>query len=420
MIDALIIAALGLLLFISLVFSYITRRYYIPDVLLLFIVGLILGPLTGLIDIQLIERFGQLFALIALSIILFEAGLRMKLGALWSSLGGGLSLIFLNLAATIVIVAGISVFLFDMPLAWGIAIGTILGSTSAAVIIPLIQNLGLSKKTQSLLKVESILNNIVVIVLVVAAMEALTADSFSLLSAIRRLITVFTLSIIWGGFWGWIWPWVLMKLRGLHNTLFATPALILVIFGLAEWIGANGAIAVFVFGITLANLKDSNLSILRLLSKNRDFYLAEKEKTLFSSLAFLLKTYFFIFMGISINFSEPLYILWGAFIAIALLLLRWGIFETFFHWALPEMDRFIVKIMYPKGLTESALLVLIGSQFLSQLAYPVIMFSIIYTSILVFYARFAFRTKEPMALEKLESAEPDTEEPSVALPDFRP
>lgn len=419
MVDAIIITFLGVLLFASLIFSYLTKRYYIPDVLLLFLIGLILGPITGLISSQDIGHFGQLFALITLSIILFEAGLRIKIKSLWASLGSALWLIFLNLAATIFLVALIGVFFFNLPLAWGVAIGTILGSTSAAVIIPLVQSLGLKRETTSLLKIEAILNNIVVIVLVMAAMEAIELGAFSLMSLFKDLILIFSLSILWGFLWGWIWPWMLLRLRGIQNTLFVTPALILIIFGAAEWLGANGAIAVFIFGITLGNLSENGFSILRFVAKDKPFYLAQKEKTLFSSLAFLLKTYFFIFIGISINLSKPLYILWAGFIALALLGLRWVILSVFFDWHLPKMDRFIIKIMYPKGLTESALLVLIGSTFLNQIAYPVIMFTIIYTSILVFYARFKFKEREVLSPAEEEAEVLETEEPSVALPDFR-
>jgi NhaP-type Na+/H+ or K+/H+ antiporter len=122
-----------------------------------------------------------------------------------------------------------------------------------------------------------------------------------------------------------------------------------------------------------------------------EFRLTEKESAFFASLVFLLKTYFFIFIGISMDFSEPLYLLGGAGIALALLGLRWLIISFFFKWDLPKLDKFMIKTMGPKGLTEAALLVLVGNQFLSQISHPVIMFSIIYTSIIVFYARHHFR-----------------------------
>ena len=87
------------------------------------------------------------------------------------------------------------------------------------------------------------------------------------------------------------------------------------------------------------------------------------------------------------NLESPGYILWGAVIALALVIVRWLTISIFFRREMPKLDSFVLNTMGPKGLTDAAVLVLINNSLLNNISYPVIMFSIIYAGIAIFYAR---------------------------------
>lgn len=388
------VASIGGILFLSLFFSWIFKKFDIPDVLPLFVIGLLLGPVFNLVDIDSYQVIGEIFATLTLSIILFEAGLHVKIRSLFESASRATFLIFLQLIATVIVVVPISKFVFDTTWLMGLAIGIILSGTSATIVIPLIQNFKLEEKTKTLLKLEGVLGNIIVIVLVFGLLDAIENNFFSVQAILNQLASTFVLSTIIGFLSALVWSQIVSKLRGIQDSLFTTPAFLLVLFGLTELIGSSGAMAVFAFGITLGNLQGLKLSSFKLFKRFKNFHLTRKEETLFSSLVFVVKTYFFIFIGLSINLQDWTYIVWGAVLAAALFLARAFIMDVFFKGTMPDFDLRVVKVMAPRGLTEAALLTFIGSTFLSNVSYPVIMFSIVFSSILAFYTKSQFQEGE--------------------------
>lgn len=392
---------IGALLFVSLFFSWVFNVFKIPDVLPLFLIGLVIGPILGLVDSSNFESIGQIFATITLSIILFEGGLHMKLGSLLRSARNAVILIITQLVATVALVSVLGHYIFDISYPMGVAIGTILAGTSATIIVPLIRKLDIKESTKDLLKIESSLNNIVTIVVVFGAIAALGSGSLEFSEIGSNLVGALLYSTLLGLASGFFWSQVFVKLRGIQNSLFTTPAFLLVLFAAAELIGTNGAMTVLVFGITLGNLQDLKLSSFRFFRNLKDFHLTDKEETFFSSLVFIVKTYFFVFIGMSINLVNINYIIWGAVIAAALYVLRILIVNMYFKGQMPTFDLFVTKIMIPKGLTEAALLTFVGNQFLNNVSYPVIMFSIIFTSLLTFYGKYRYQKKdiEPPATE---------------------
>ncbi len=391
---AVTILLIGILVFAAHFFAVLFEKTGIPDVLPLFLIGLVLGPLTGLVDPTVFGSFGKLFATITLSVILFEGGLRMKIGSVLKSFPKSLSLIFLNLIGSVALVIFSTQLFFDIPLITSVVIGVILSGTSATIIVPLVNKLRIKESTKAMLGLESTLNNVVNIVLVFGLLEAQSLKLTSFLSLAKELGVVFLSSLILGILAAFMWSKVLNLFRDLKHSSFTTPAFILTVFGLAELLGANGAITAFISGITLGNLPKLNQGRFRIFEKIADFHFTKREDTLLSSLVFLLKTYFFVFIGLTLDLTNTSYIIWGGAITVILFALRLGVVKIVFGKALPWFDKQIARIMIPKGLTEAALLTLIGSSFLNSISYPVVLFSIIITSILTFVVKNKSDKKE--------------------------
>lgn len=97
-----------------------------------------------------------------------------------------------------------------------------------------------------------------------------------------------------------------------------TPALVLLVFGISELLGASGVFAAFAFGIVLGNLQLIKPNSMLGFFGFHEFSLTKWETRMFSSLVFLLKTYFFVYIGLSIGFDN-LFALLAGFIATILL-----------------------------------------------------------------------------------------------------
>ncbi len=95
-----VILGVGVLLFLASLFVALFRRTQVPDVLLLIGLGLLLGPFTQTVTPDAFGRAGHALSTIALTVILFESGLTLRLDALRQSLGATLRMTVLGFAAT--------------------------------------------------------------------------------------------------------------------------------------------------------------------------------------------------------------------------------------------------------------------------------------------------------------------------------
>jgi cell volume regulation protein A len=128
-----VIAFVGILIFLAHLFTGIFGRTRIPDVILLIIIGVCVGPVLGLTSPPLFGSVGPVFITVTLIIILFESGIALKLGTLRSTLGGAMILAPLSFFSTMLVVAGFAIWLTDLETLPAFILGAIVGSTSEAV-----------------------------------------------------------------------------------------------------------------------------------------------------------------------------------------------------------------------------------------------------------------------------------------------
>ena len=74
-----IIIALGLLIFFSHLFNELFNKTKIPNVLLLLLIGILVGPIGGVITKDFFGEIGRVFTIITLIVILFESGAGLKI-----------------------------------------------------------------------------------------------------------------------------------------------------------------------------------------------------------------------------------------------------------------------------------------------------------------------------------------------------
>jgi len=186
-----IIAFVGILVFLAHLFTGIFSRTKIPDVLFLIIIGICVGPVLGMTSPALFGAVGPVFTIITLIIILFESGLTLKLRNLLSAFSGAVTLAPLTFFSTMGVVAGFAIWLTDLELLPAFILGAIVGSTSEAIIIPLVKQLRVKEDTQTLLSVESSVNDVLSIVITVTLIEAYVIGKFEVATASGNLLASF-------------------------------------------------------------------------------------------------------------------------------------------------------------------------------------------------------------------------------------
>ena len=189
-----------------------------------------------------------------------------------------------------------------------------------------------------------------------------------------------------------IWAFILSKMRTIKDSVFATLAFVFVVFGIAELLGFTGYIAALAFGITLGNLESLKFpKDIHLLNISfQGVSLNETEKQFFSEIVFILKTFFFIYIGISITISNMWWMSVGLFISLAAFIYRVPIVRVVIPKSTPPEDASLMAVMVPKGLAAAALASLAlqqgitGGDIIQNVTFAVVLFSIILTSIFIF------------------------------------
>lgn len=390
----LVIAIIGLLIFAAHLFTEIFSRKRIPDVLLLMVIGLVIGPILGWVQPEELGPVAHVFTTITLVIILFESGTQLNFNTLLNSIKGTMLLTNINFFATMAIVTALGFFIKELDILTCLMLGAILGGTSSAVVIPMVAQLKISEKGSTILILESAFSDVLCIVFAWAFMEAIQSGSLNVGQILGNIISSFLLASIIGLISAIFWSYVLDKVRHVKNSILTTPAFVFIVYGLNEWLGFSGPIASLAFGIGMANIDYmyNNGLLLKKIFKTEPAQLNDTEKQLFSEVVFLLKTFFFIYIGICIRMNELQPLLIGLVISVVLFLLRIPIVKISVgknENGLPIEDKMYMSGIVPKGLAAAVLATIPlqqgieGGEMIQNIVFAVILFSILFTSILV-------------------------------------
>lgn len=385
-----IILFVGLLVFLAHAFTALFVKTRIPDVLLLVLLGLLVGPVTGLITPEDFGQVGGVFTIVALIVILFESGLALDFSALREAMGRMLLLTMSSFLITMVGVGLLGALFLGLPLLPGLMLGAILGGTSSAVVIPLVSKLRLQPVSRTILLLESTFSDVLCIVVTLGLLEAIRAHELRLGLMMGQMLASFLMAALVGVIAAIVWDLVLAKIRGLQNSIFTTPAFVFVLFGVTELFGYSGAIAALAFGVVLGNIASLQGLFGALVKGMQPVHLNETERAFFSEIVFLIKTFFFVYIGLSIRLTDWVLVLTGLSLTLLAFFLRLPVVRLSTSKSLPQLDAALMAVMVPKGLAAAVLAGLPAQQGLPEgatiqgVVYAVILFSIILTATLTF------------------------------------
>ncbi|MFH0935206.1 MAG: cation:proton antiporter [Pseudomonadota bacterium] len=383
------ILVIGLMVFLAHFLSLQFRKTNIPDVLVLMLLGIVIGPLLGIVTPDDFGKIGSLIATIALVVILFESGTSLDLGVLGRSLGPTGVLTFWCFAVTTTIIGLLGHYLLDLSPLPATMLGVTLGGTSSAVVIPMVGALRLAEKPATVLVLESALTDVLCIVGVFALLQFYTQGGVEPGRVIGSVLAALIFAAVIGVLGGIGWLLVLGKIRDFPNTISSTLAYVFIVYGITEFLGFSGAIAALALGISLTNFEKFGLHRIQQLDRKLE-PLNEVDITFYREAVFLLKTYFFVYLGVSIHFGEARL----ALVAIAMVVLVFAMRLSITRIALRAdvysvRDTAFASMMAPKGLAAAVLAALPlqagveGGEVIRDTTYMVVLISIALTALLV-------------------------------------
>jgi len=376
---------LGMIMLLGFIGNFIFNRTQIPSIVWLLVFGLIVGFIFNVrnIDPSLLMTVSKFFAAIAIVIILFDGGINTDIYQLFKGAPRGLLLTIsafsLSILATMLIVVALSATIIpSIPLensvTIGIIMGAIVGGTSSPIVIPLVSRLqNLKEKTKMALSIESIITDPLCIVVVLAAFYMITfAGSIDLSMGIRNLVSTFSVGAVMGFILGLCWLPIMNKVRKEQFSYVITLAVVFLVYSLTTLLvgvekggeGA-GAIACLVFGLVLGNGK----KVLTMIDYGgTGFEMDEETKHFHSLISFIIRTFFFVYLGMMVSFQKIEFILFGIAILLALLAMRYiAILISTYRGKFEEDDKQTMIVMMPRGLAAAILALNFGPGLIEEL-----------------------------------------------------
>ena len=393
---------LGVLIFCAHLFSALFGTRKVPDVLFLVAIGIVLGPVLGWLKPEMLGSFGSLFASVTLVFILVDSGIDLRIDDLRRYWVGVVQVMFYSFVVTMTVAALVSHYVAGMEWMSSLLLGSMVAGTGASIVIPMIRQMRVSDKTRTVLTLESAMSAVLCIVVALAIIEGMKMGEVRFERIVGNVLASFLMASMLGVVGGMVWSGLLQRVRSQQNSMFLTPAFVFVIYGITEALGFSGAIAALAFGVVLGNASYFEFSFLRKIYRKRQprmESLQNNEKAFFKEMVFILKTFFFIYIGISIPFTDGVALLYGLYVVLAIYVARF-ILIAIVGRKNTKIDRYIVSIMIPKGLASAVLasmprqinietgnVVVPQAERIECMVYAIIFFSIVVCSLLVLLSR---------------------------------
>ncbi|HNZ28438.1 MAG TPA: cation:proton antiporter [Candidatus Goldiibacteriota bacterium] len=375
---------IGLIVFFAHFFAATFNRTKIPDVLPLVLTGIIAGPVLNFINPEIFGRFGEIFSTLTLVVILFEAGLCLDISAVKSSAGRGAVFALLTFIFTLVFVAALSHVFLGLGLLQAAVFGGILAGAAPSIVIPMLRKMSVSRNIISAVVFETTISEVLSIIFVLQIIPASEGAGFNPAYITGRTLLAIAAAAAAGSAAALFWSMMLNKVRLLENSAFTTPAFVFIVFGGAELAGFSGAIAALCFGIVLGNVKDINIGPV----KHLNVTLNGTEKSFMAEVVFLMRTFFFLYIGISMKPAGFDTVIFSAVLTAVILAARVISANMSFNKEESRFDITAAGVMVSRGLASAVLAGMPaqagmeGGEIIRDTVFAVILFSILVNSFL--------------------------------------
>ncbi len=301
-----------LLVAATLILGYISSFFYsktkIPDIIWLLFFGMLVGPVLGLFDKGTFLALSPLMSIVALGVILFDAGINVDIVTVIQTMGKS-SMLAICTFLSVVAAVGLALN-FLLPSTFNILqallLGSMIGGTSTIAVFGILGSLGKVipniESTRVILMMESVISDPLCIVVSITIIRMVMLPGVMLIDAVKEIFSVFTLSSALGFVAGMLWAWTLDRLRGRPFTYMMTLSILFPSYIMADTLigEGGGTMTALTFGLSIANYKyiASKLGLSKGVKIDK-----RRLREFHEEITFLTKCFFFVYIGLIVTLS---------------------------------------------------------------------------------------------------------------------
>jgi cell volume regulation protein A len=249
-------------------------------------------------------------------------------------------------------------YLVGVPLLHGILFGSIFGGSSSIAVISLAHKINVSEKCSTILTLESAITDIMCIVISLAVLGIILTGQVDYLLIARDVAAKFLIGAFVGSVLGLLWLILLKRIANLSYSYMLTLSVVLFGYTISEYLGGSGALSSLLFGLMLGN-EGTILAALKRQSQSAtiaDEVAVDAGLRRFESeIAFLIRTFFFVFLGLIAMISHVWFVFVGAILSLLLLLVRFGAVSLVTLHSELRDERPVMGVVLTRGLAAAVL-----------------------------------------------------------------
>jgi cell volume regulation protein A len=348
--------------FLGYILNAMFYKFKISSILPMLLIGLLIGPLLHLVDTSqtsVVVEITPIITAIAVAFILFDVGMNIRISSLRNILLKASIFTILTSTVTGVIASIILHYAFGWGLLVSLMVGFAMSGTTSIVLPPLFKFLKVSEDMKTSLAYQSVFNDVFSLVIPLIFFNILETGKYSINYVAGELGGFVVGSLLLGIALAAFWIFILKKFKKYSSgySWMLTLTIVVAVYGISEYLGFNGALSTFIFGILLANIPD--IKFLSKASLRPIFDDIEHIKTYQKEITFFVSTFFFVYIGMLFQIQGFKYWIVGiaGLICIVMLLVRYlttdilnGIISTGKH---KKSDKTLMLFYVAQGLAPT-------------------------------------------------------------------
>ncbi len=355
-----VVILISLTLFLAYLSGILFTLTRVPDMVWMISFGIMLGPVLGLFEADAIADLIPFVVVMALNLLMFEAGLNVDLKTFKESLGKSGYLGVITFTLTVFVVGNLLHYLLPstFTITEGLLFGAMIGGTSTATVISILGCIGMTSsdagECRLFLGLESIITDSLSIVTTMTLIRLIQMPDIPLTEGFKDIVFVFSVASLVGFALGVLWVQILDVARNRPFNYIMTIAVLSLSYIIGEQMGGPGAGALsgLVFGLTMTNYP---LLAARFNLKQNVRVEKRRLRAFYEEITFLIKSLLFLFVGLQFSIT-PAYIALGIGLASVIGVVRYAaVTLTKLFVPLNQVEVKVSRLGFSNGLTALVL-----------------------------------------------------------------